>query len=253
MTSKDKKNMTIPYLIGSKQLVDNARIQNLAWELASTPVNGHKKMGMSINAIKVPFKQSMTHGLKDTSYPVFGIQWRDRAPGALEKTDNPFHVAIQGPGFFELVNGTYTRDGFFSTNEEGTLVSVIDGTPILSTSGDAIVIPNDVTQQELSIGKNGEIFDTHGNSFGEISLVEFDDINSLKDSGNNRYTTDQTPQPALGSQVLQGILERSNGQVSKILVEASTTRNDYQMLGVMARRYDETCHQLNHTLLHLQG
>ena len=251
--TKDKKKMAIPYLIGSKQYFDNLRMQHLSWELANTAVNGHKRMGMSLNALEGPFKKHMHHGVKSMFYPVPGIQWRDRAAGAMEKTDNPFHVAIQGPGFFELANGTYTRDGFFSTNEEGTLVSVIDGTPILSASGDPIVIPEDVTQQELSISSNGEISDGRGNSFGELSLVEFDDLNTLKDAGDNRYVSDEAPNPAIKSRTMQGMLERSNGQPAKILVEASSTRTDYQMLGAMARRYDETYHQLNNHLLHLQG
>ena len=40
------------------------------------------------------------------------------------------HVALRGDGFFALADGTYTRDGSFHLDAEGTLVSR-DGVPVL--------------------------------------------------------------------------------------------------------------------------
>ena len=64
--------------------------------------------------------------------------------GALNETDNPLDVAIDGTGFFQVQrpDGTiaYTRAGQFHLNNQGTIVTT-DGDPVIPT----ITIPSNAT------------------------------------------------------------------------------------------------------------
>ena len=52
---------------------------------------------------------------------------RDFSQGKLTNTGNPFHVAISGPGFFQVMASTgdtaYTRNGSFQIDQEANLVT----------------------------------------------------------------------------------------------------------------------------------
>ena len=66
--------------------------------------------------------------------------------GALNETDNPLDVAIEGSGFFQVQrpDGTiaYTRAGQFHLNNQGTIVTT-DGDPVIPT----ITIPPNATSR----------------------------------------------------------------------------------------------------------
>ena len=64
------------------------------------------------------------------------------AQGAVESTDNPTDLAIQGEGFFVLAeNGqrVYTRAGAFALDAEGALVDAATGLRVQGLSGDVLV------------------------------------------------------------------------------------------------------------------
>lgn len=240
---------TIPYLIGSKQFAQNLHMHNLASELSSAVAKGHKRTRMTFNAVEVPFQQKDPGGLKSSFYPIQGYQWKDRRQGGVEKTNNPLHVAIQGQGFFEMEDQTYTRDGELFLDAEGVLTNS-DGLAFSDLGGSAIQIPPNTVA--LRFQPNGQILDQNDQLLGQLRIVEFENVDHLKNAGHNRYRTDDLPLETTRSSLMQGYLEQSNVEISPTLVEAHSTKTDYQMLGAMLRKHDELQQQLTHQLLHVQ-
>ncbi len=136
-------------------------------------------------------------------------QYQITSPGPIEQTGNPFHVALNGPGFMgvEMPGGEtgYTRDGNFYKREDGTLVTTA-GYPVMGQGG-AILIP--ASASEVKIDERGVVSDQNG-TIGQIQVVEFDNEQELEPVGNNLYTTDNGGKPAEKTAVAQGFLEGSN-------------------------------------------
>lgn len=136
---------------------------------------------------------------------------RDFTQGALTKTGGDFDLAIEGKGFFKVQTAggeRYTRDGRFTTNPEGQLVSQ-QGYPVLDEGGGQITI--DPTLGPVTVGKDG-IVSQGATRVGRIALVRPDDMASLAKDGDNLYrnTSNTTLQPVTDAQVQQGMLEASN-------------------------------------------
>jgi len=83
-----------------------------------------------------------------------GAVYRVGLQGSLTRTDNPYDLAIDGRGFFQVLTPSgeiaFTRAGNFSVNDQGQLVTQ-DGYQIEP----AITIPADAIQ--VSVSKNGQV------------------------------------------------------------------------------------------------
>jgi len=136
-------------------------------------------------------------------------QYQMTSPGPMEQTGNPFHVALNGPGFMgvEMPGGQtgYTRDGNFYKREDGVLVTTA-GYPVMGQGG-PINIPASAT--EISIDERGVISDQNG-TIAQIQVVEFENEQDLEPVGNNLYKTDGETLEANNTTVAQGFLEGSN-------------------------------------------
>ena len=85
--------------------------------------------------------------------------FRDVGPGPMEMTKNPLDMAISGDAYFAVqVNGgeRYTRDGKFSLNSTGQLVTS-DGNLVLGTGGPITFQPTD---HDINI--EGQLLGTRG-------------------------------------------------------------------------------------------
>jgi flagellar basal body rod protein FlgG len=140
----------------------------------------------------------------------------DFSQGPVVPSGSPYHLAIQGQGFFEIkeADGTtsYTRNGAFTLSPTGKLLTS-DGAPVLSQGGAPVTI--DTTQGgPVSIGPDGSI-ETNGQKTGSIGLVHFaNPSTSLQPGPFGRFTAaagSAKPGLAANDQVLQGKLEQSNG------------------------------------------
>ncbi len=135
---------------------------------------------------------------------------RDLSEGPLTGTQSPLDLAIHGDGYFvvDTPDGErYTRHGVFQLDDTGNIVTT-DGHPVLSSGGAPIAIPLDATN--ITITRDGTI-SADTNEIGRIKLVQFDDPQALSKVGSGLYDAkDQTPQPSTDSEVLQGMVEKSN-------------------------------------------
>jgi flagellar basal-body rod protein FlgG len=164
---------------------------------------------------------------------------RIQTQGNLQKTDNTFDVAIQGPGFFQVLmpDGTtgYTRDGSFQINNQGTLVTST-GYPVQP----ALTIP--ATALNVTIGSDGTVTYTQQGSAapvgaGNLQLATFINPTGLQSQGQNLYQetassgapTATAPGTNGAGAVNQGYVETSNVNVVEELVNMIQTQRAYEI------------------------
>jgi flagellar basal-body rod protein FlgF len=147
----------------------------------------------------------------------------DFTQGNIVQTSRELDFALSGKGFFiiETPDGPlYTRNGSFSTNQNGQLVDM-QGRIVAGKDG-AITIPNNIPLSQLVVTDDGSI-NANGVSVGQFKLVDFgDNQNKLVPVGSNCYQiTDSTVAAADASNVIvkQGYQEASNVQVVDELVD----------------------------------
>lgn len=167
-------------------------------------------------------------------------QYQDSKQGPVSATSNPLDVALNGPGFI-TVDGpgdapTYTRAGNFQLRVDGTLVTALDH-PVLSTGGAPIVIPPNTG--EINIDDRGRVSTLQGGEVGQIGMSEFENIQQLKPLGDNLYTTDAAPQPALKTKMKQGYLEGSNVEGVLEMTRMIETLRDFQSVNKLMESENE--------------
>jgi flagellar basal body rod protein FlgG len=147
----------------------------------------------------------------------------DFSQGNIVETNRNLDFALYGRGFFvvETPDGpVYTRNGIFSTNENGQIVDS-QGRIVAGQSG-AITIPNNVSISELYVSTDGTI-SSNGTEIGKFKLVDFgDDENKLIPTGGSCYRmTDPEIEPVTAENLLvkQGYQEASNVEVIDDLVD----------------------------------
>ncbi len=170
-----------------------------------------------------------------------GIQ-TDFRQGAFQQTSNQLDVAIEGAGFFQVMDPSgqiyYTRAGNFSINANGNLVLGSAHTGRLLEP--PIVIPNDATA--ISITPEGQVYVQQPNNpqltlVGDIQLVNFINPEGLLKLGENLYAeTDASGPPQAGTPGRDGLgllrqnaLEASNVEPVRELIDLITTQRAFEM------------------------
>ena len=139
---------------------------------------------------------------------------RDTGQGNIEQTGAPYDVAIAGPGFFAVQTPAgmrYTRDGHFSLDANGNLVTS-QGYQVQGDGGAIAITPND---GDISIAPDGTISSVVngvGNQLAKLKVVDFANTAALVKQGANLYSTGQTPTTPANINLRQGALEASNVQ-----------------------------------------
>lgn len=104
--------------------------------------------------------------------------------GPIESTGNPLDLAIQGEGFFVLRDMTavegdrfvLSRDGRFTRDPQGRLISTTSGMPLLDVRNRSITLPSN---GEIVIGPDGTIRQD-GQEVAQMSVVAIDDLARLR-------------------------------------------------------------------------
>ncbi len=165
---------------------------------------------------------------------------RVHTQGAFERTDNPFDVAIEGDGFFQLGmpngNTAYTRDGTFTRAADTGMLVTHAG----YTLQPEISVPAEATQ--VTISPTGIVSAILGNSgeqveLGQIELARFANPSGLLSLGGNNYASTPASGEAMTGiptedgfgQVVQGALETSNVEIVQEMVDMITAQRAYEV------------------------
>jgi len=160
-------------------------------------------------------------------FGVLGGSRTDLSAGNLESTGNTLDLAIEGNGFFAVQGkaGTlYTRNGNFQVSTKAQLITT-SGDLVLGELG-PITMPNGA----VSISPDGTI-SVEGAVAGKLRLVDFVPGTLLNAEGKAYYSApDAAARPAADSQVRQGMLESSNVDAVRAVVDLISVQRQAEML-----------------------
>lgn len=163
------------------------------------------------------------------------------AAGASETTGNPLDVAINGEGFFRVLDGQderYTRDGRFTLNDSGELMTVTGRARVLSDAGQPIRVPPG-QREALRIDANGEVR-SGDTRLGRIDVVEFDDRSLLRKTGANLLQSLGAKAAPVEPVLQTGTVEQSNVDPTRAMVAMLEVARAYQLNATMVGLADTT-------------
>ena len=229
--------------------VQAKRLDLVSNDLANAGTTGYKKDVAVISSFKEEYLARLndsqnfkpnnaiigkiTYGAK-----VDGV-YTDFTQGSVIPTSSATDLAIQGDGFFtvQTPNGVaYTRDGNFSINQFGQLVTA-EGYNVMGQEG-IIEFGEDYFTQgnSMVVQANGEIY-LDGAYIDTLDMASFADNNSLTKQGDNLYTSTGERNEFTGS-VIQNFLETSNVNTVSAMVDMISVARAYETNQKMIQTQD---------------
>ena len=178
-----------------------------------------------------------------------GSVYRITEQGSPTRSGNPYDIAIDGKGYFQITMPSgeiaYTRAGNFAVNGEGQLVTE-DGYAVEP----AITIPQDAI--DVSISKSGQVqVTTQGQTapqvVGQLELATFFNEAGLEAIGDNLLletaasgaaTIGAPNEPGYGH-LLQGYTEASNVDAVSEITNLIVAQRAYEMNSKVIKSADE--------------
>ena len=230
------------YTAYTGMLNEQHRMEVLTNNLANSDTHGFKKEGATSQAFDtvlgykikdISDTPNIAKGIGNMNLGVkIGENYTDYSQGPFRVTGNTYDLAISGKGFYsiEFTNKAgqkstkYTRDGAFTVNKEGYLVTK-DGDYVLGTDDSRIKVD---PVRDVAIDTRGNVFQD-GASVGTIKITDFQDYNYLEHYGENYYEPVKGATEIPGDYTInQGYLETSNVQVVQEMVEMISVSRQYE-------------------------
>jgi flagellar basal-body rod protein FlgG len=155
---------------------------------------------------------------------------RSEAQGSIQETGNPFDLAIEGDGYFEVTASdgkpALTREGTFGVDASGSIVNS-QGNPLVPP----IKLPAGVLPSEVSIGPDGTV-SAGKRTLGRIALVTVTSPEHLLSNGSGELTptaSSGAPHATSAGKIRQGALEASNVNMAGEMALMVSTQRNYQL------------------------
>lgn len=249
-------------------------IDTIANNLANVNTQGYKTQVNEFKSLLYQTLQTETTSSngdpKPTSAQV-GLGVRNSAitsifkEGNLYASESETAFAIDGKGFFAVRaddgNTYYTRNGDlkFVLASNGSMLADSDGRPVLSTTGQPIILGNQYVLSRIEVSKDGQLCypDAQNNPqpIGiAIGVFQFNNPNGLSKEGDSLYAQTAASGQALNeattpnlqrSSVLQKYLEGSNVQVVDEMVNMIVAQRAYELNSKAITTSDEMLQQAN--------
>ncbi|WP_426142155.1 flagellar basal-body rod protein FlgG [Pseudomonas sp. DWP3-1-2] len=226
---------------------DRAEFQDLLYQIKRQPG------AQSTQDSELPSGLQLGTGVR-----IVGTQ-KNFTAGSLQTTNNPLDLAVNGRGFFQIMqpDGTtaYSRDGTFHLDSDGQIVTA-SGYALEP----AIVVPQNA--QTFTVGQDGTVSITLAGAvatpqvIGNIQTADFINPAGLQAQGGNLFLeTASSGAPQVGTPglnglgpVLQNTLENSNVSTVEELVNMITTQRAYEMNSKVISTADQMLQNLTQTL-----
>ncbi|MFT4925229.1 MAG: flagellar basal-body rod protein FlgG [Phenylobacterium sp.] len=179
----------------------------------------------------------------------------DFRAGGLKQTNNPFDLAINGQGFYEVINEdgstAYSRTGSFAVNSQGFLATA-SGLKLAAN----IQLPPDA--KGLVVTGSGEVMVKLGNDepltqLGQLELANFTNRDGLQQIGANLYRASEATGSVMvgkpGENILgtieQGFAELSNVSMTEEMVDLMLAQRGYQLNARIIQVADQVLETIN--------
>ena len=234
------------YIAASGMLNEERRLDVIANNIANADTTGFKR---AVPVAEAAFSLVLRRVGDGPAAPVIGelgvggpltAAVPAMVQGGLRATGRALDLALVGEGFFVVQTSAgvrYTRDGSFSLDREGYLVTA-DGHRVLGTAG-----PIRVGSGQVAVTADGEVL-VDGRAAGRLRLAAFPAEIRLAREGDNRF---RAPEGSVERQaqatVRSGYLELSNVQPVREMVDMIAVMRAYEASQRAVRAHDETLGQ----------
>jgi flagellar basal-body rod protein FlgF len=253
----------------SGQIAQQRKVETIANNIANANTAGFKKdqlafkehltvLAKGVEDIHLPRKEFSpedfyhTQGAERSAVAVAG-SYTIHEQGPLNPTNNPFDVALNGPGMLEVLTpfGTrFTRRGHLSVSSEGVLVTD-QGFKVLQAKGATATTPTDpqeaenrvikvATNRPLSISQEGDVVSQPG-VIQKLSIVEFKDIHALRKQGDSLFinpSEENLQASTTQTKILQGFIEGSNINAIEEMSELMKAHRQFDSIQKAIQSYD---------------
>ena len=219
------------YLATAGAVAQSQALDTTANNIANASTTGFR-------ADRVTFKEALT-GAKsvDTAMVAHAGTRVDQQAGALDHTDSPLDCALEGEGYFGVQTkdgARYTRAGNFQLDTNRNLVTA-EGNALRGEGGAPINIPPDAGQ--ITIAPDGTV-GADGTTVGKLELVKFAP-NQMKREGSTLFAATGKPTAGDPPKVHSGMLEASNVNVVRGIVDLVKVSRSYESLMQVIQGYHD--------------
>jgi flagellar basal-body rod protein FlgF len=197
----------------SGAVVQMHRLDVASQDLANVNTSGYKGQRLAFNEV---LAKRLPADERPGGFVAVGDQRTQFTPGVLQTTGDPFHLAIEGDGFFAVQTAAgerYTRNGNFTMKSDGTIITPA-GEALLGEGGPLVL-----TGRSFEVAADGTVRSKAADSapgsepveIGKLRVVRFTDARKAQKEGANLFRGDPTNVTDVDdTRVLQGSLEQSN-------------------------------------------
>ncbi len=227
------------YTAAAGMAAQQQRMDSLSNDIANTNTSGYKRVRMGFRDLV--YQQDGPTGVRTGSGATAVQVGRGTQQGALQTTGEPFDMAIQGEGYFQVRRNdtgqlALTRDGSFNVDATGQLVTA---------TGDQmqppVRIPRGIDPRTVNIGADGTIT-AGGRRVGQVQIFTVPAPTGLSAAGNGYYSVTAASggvRRATGSTLQQGALEGSNVDLSDSMVDMMDAQRSYSMASKAIHMQDQ--------------
>ena len=256
----------------SGMIAQQTNVDTIANNISNVNTTGYKSQRAEFKSLLYQTLQTETtsgNGVRKPTSAQVGLGTRTASinsiytQGELISSESATAFAIEGQGFFQIQgidgNNYYTRDGNFTwaIGTDGITLTNADGLSVLDSEGEEIILPADVSTDEVQFGQDGTISYTLANGnvvtryFG---IYQFNNPTGLEKRSDNLLAVTAAsgnPLAELGndnltpSRVLNQYLEGSNVQVADEMVDLIVAQRAYELNSKAITAADEMMQQAN--------
>ena len=186
----------------------DAKVKALMNNMVNSETPGYRKSDVVIKSFPTYLEEAQRRS--STQVPRIERVNYNQSPGTLLQTGNNTDLAIGGEGFFviEMPQGEgYTRDGRFTLNQDGKLVTAAGNYPVMGLSGPITVNPGD----EIEFSGDGKIR-VKGVEVNTVKIVNFTDTSALSPINGSTFKANAQAEMEINQtpRIVSGYVEASN-------------------------------------------
>jgi flagellar basal-body rod protein FlgG len=220
------------YIALSGATLKQTQIDLISQNLANSSTPGYKKDKISFQDYLVSQMNGMLQPPDGRTMSDISSVNTDFSNGSLIKTGNMLDIAVDGSGFISLEGNRYTRRGDLRLDSEGYLVNK-SGIKVLGKNGPIQISGNGAVE----IGNKGDI-SVNGIQIDTIKIVDFQNNNAIKKTGEDYFITDQKGVESKAA-VKQSYIETSNVDIVKEMVQMITALREFQTYQKAIQAFDD--------------
>ena len=216
------------YTAAAGMAAQEQRIDAVSNDIANVNTAGYKKVRVGFRDLI--YQQDGPTAVRTGAGAALTQLGRGAQQGSLQQTGNPFDLAIQGQGYFQVRRAdgqlVLTRNGSFDVDGQGRLT---DSNGELVVPG--LTIPAGADASKVSIASDGTAT-LNGRRLGQIQIFDVTAPNGLVPAGDNNYLPSAASGPVrrvANPTLTQGTLESSNVDLADSMVDMMDAQRSYSM------------------------